>query len=120
MAEQNVDIARLSSRIGTLEKANRRWKLAGLLVLVFLVGTALLTGIKSYAQLNVKKPGGATVVAHEFVLMSSHGQVLGRMGVVHGKPVLQFYNSDGQLWWFAPPKSGVNPVQGQFHAAHPK
>lgn len=120
MADSNVEIARLSSRISALEKANRRWKLAGLLVLVFLVGTALLTGMKSYAQLNVKKPGAATIVAHEFVLMSSHGRVLGRMGVVDGKPVLQFYNSDGQLWWFAPPKSGVNPVRGQLHVAQPK
>jgi len=120
MADSNLDIARLSSRISALEKANRRWKMAGLLLLVFLVATALLTGIKSYAQLSVKKPVSGTVVAQEFVLMNSHGQVLGRMGVQNGKPVLQFYNSDGQLWWYAPPKNGWIPVEGQIHVAKPK
>lgn len=120
MVDPNLDIARLSSRISALEKANRRWKMAGLLLFVFLVATALLTGFNSYAQRSTQKPVSGAVVAHEFVLMSSHGQILGRMGVLDGKPVLQFYNSDGRLWWFAPPKSGVVPVQGEIPVAKPK
>ncbi|MEJ2006695.1 MAG: hypothetical protein P8Z30_00825 [Acidobacteriota bacterium] len=111
MADPNLDVERLSSRISALEKANRRWKIAGLLLFVFLVAAALLPGIKSYAQLSVKKPVSRVVVAHQFVLMGSHDQVLGRMGVVNGKPVLQFYDSTGRLWWFAPPKVGVSPVK---------
>lgn len=120
MEDSNLDIARLSSRISALEQANRRWRLAGLILFVFLVATALLTGINSYAQRSMQKPLAGTVVAHQFVLMSQHGRILGRMGVFKGKPVLQFYTSDGRLWWFAPPKSSVNPVQGQIQVAHPK
>ena len=120
MADLNLDMARLSSRISALEKANRRWKLAGLFLLVFLVATALLTGINSYAQRSTQKHVSATIVAHQFVLMSKHGRILGRMGVVDGKPVLQFYNSDGRLWWFAPPKFGTVPQQGQIQVAKPK
>lgn len=120
MTDPNVEIIRLSSRISALEKANRRWKVGGLLLLVFLVGTALLTGFRAYAQHSTQRPFSGTVVAHEFVLMSSHGRVLGRMGVVKGEPVLQFYNPDGQLWWFAPPKTGWLPVHGQTHHVSPK
>lgn len=120
MADSNLDIARLSSRISALEKENRRWKVTGLLLLVFLVATALLTGINTYAQRSAQRSVSGTVVAHEFVLMSSHGRILGRMGVVAGRPVLQFYTSNGRLWWFAPPKGGVVPVQGGVQVVKPK
>ena len=111
MTDPNLDIARLSLRISALEKANRRWKLGGLLLFVFLVGAAFLTGFKAYAQRGATRPVPNTVVAHEFVLMGPHDRAMGRIAVIHGKPALQFYNSAGQLWWYAPPKMEVLPVK---------
>lgn len=111
MTDSNLDVARLSSRISALEKANRRWKTGGMLLFVFLVAAAFLTGYKAYAQRSVPGHVPNTVVAREFILMGPHGHARGRMTVVNGKPALQFYDSDGRLWWFAPPKFGVSSVK---------
>jgi hypothetical protein len=111
LTDPNHEIARLSSRISALEKANRRWKTGGLFLFIFLVGAAFLTGFKAYAQRGTASDVAKTVVAQEFVLMGPHGHARGRMTVVHGKPALQFYNSAGELWWYAPPKMGVVPVK---------
>jgi hypothetical protein len=111
MDDPNLDIVRLSSRISALEKANRRWKLGGLLLFVFLAAAAFLTGFKAYAQRATPSQVPSTVVAHEFVLIGPHGRALGRMTVIHGKQALQFYNSHGELWWYAPPKMEVLPIK---------
>lgn len=111
MTDPNLDIARLSSRISALEKANRRWKMGGLLLFVFLMAAALLTGFKVYAQRSTPRHIANAVAAHEFVLMGPHGELRGRIAVVKGKPALQFYDKAGQLWWYAPPKMGVVPVK---------
>jgi hypothetical protein len=114
MTDPNLDIARLSSRINALEKANRRWRMGGLFLFVFLVAATSLTGYRAYAQLRVPPMPKAVpdaIAAHEFVLMGPHGELRGRMKVIDGKPALQFYDSSGQLWWYAPPKMGVVPVK---------
>ena len=111
MIDPNLDIVRLSSRISALEQTNRRWKLVGLLLLVFLTGTAFLTRFKAYAQRSTTPHVLPAVAAHEFVLMGPSGHARGRMIVIHGKPALQFYDSAGRLWWFAPPKIGVTPTK---------
>jgi hypothetical protein len=53
MTDPNLDIARLSSRISALEKANRRWKMGGLILFVVFVAAASLTGYRAYAQMSV-------------------------------------------------------------------
>lgn len=111
MSDSKLEIASLSSRISALEKANRRWKAGGLFLFVLLMATALLTGFKVYAQRRAPRHIAKAVAAHEFVLMGQHGQLRGRLCVVDGKPALQFYDEDGQLWWYAPPKMGVVPVK---------
>ena len=111
MSDSNHDIASLSSRISALEKANRRWKSGGLFLFVILMATALLTGFNVYAQHSTPRHIAKAVAAHEFVLMGQHGELRGRLCVVNGKPALQFYDEDGQLWWYAPPKMGVVPVK---------
>ena len=45
--------------------------------------------------------------------MGQHDRMMGRIAVIDGKPALQFYNSAGQLWWYAPPKMGVVPVKNK-------
>jgi hypothetical protein len=111
MSDPNLDIASLSSRISALEKANRRWKTGGLFLFIILMAAALLTGFKVYAQRSTPRQIANAVAAHEFVLMGPHGEPRGRIGVIDGKPELQFYNEAGKLWWYAPPKMGVVPVK---------
>ena len=113
MTDPNLDVARLSHRISALEKANRRWKMGGLILFIFLVGAAFLTGYKAYAQRSMQRSVANAVAAKEFVLMGPHDRVMGRIAVIHGKPALQFYDKDGQLWWYAPPKMGVEPVKAK-------
>jgi hypothetical protein len=110
MIDPNFDIAHLSSRISALEKANRRWRMGGLFLFAFLVAAALLAGFKSYAQHTTTEAVPKAVAAHEFVLIGPHGRVMGRMTTIAGKPALEFYDSTGRLWWFAPPKMGPVPV----------
>jgi hypothetical protein len=111
MTDPNLDIARLSQRVSALEKANRRWKMGGLFLFIILVAAASLTGYRGYAQRSMPGPVSNTVAAREFVLMGPQGELRGRMSVVDGKPALQFYDSTGRLWWYAPPKMGVVPVK---------
>jgi len=111
MTDPSLDIARLSSRITALEKANRRWKTGGLFLFVFLVATALLTGFNVYAQRKMPRHIPQAVAAKEFVLMGPQGRMMGRIAVVKGKPSLQFFDKAGQLWWYAPPKMGLVPVK---------
>jgi hypothetical protein len=111
MTDPNLDIARLSSRISALEKANRHWKMGGLILFVVLVVAASLTGYKAYAQHSMARPVANEVAAREFILMGPNGHARGRIAVIKGKPALQFYDSAGQLWWYAPPKMGVVPVK---------
>jgi hypothetical protein len=111
MSDPSLDIARLSTRISALEKANRRWRLGGMALFILLVAAALLTGYRAYAQRSAPHPVPKAVAAREFVLMGPQGRVMGRIAVINGKPALQFYDSAGQLWWYAPPKMGVVPVK---------
>lgn len=111
MSDPNLDLASLSSRIQALEKANRRWRMGGLILFVFLVAAASLTGYKAYAQRSMAQTVANAVAAREFVLMGANGQIMGRIAVIDGKPALQFYDSTGRLWWYAPPKMGVVPVK---------
>ena len=113
MSDPIPEIAHLSSRISALERANRRWKLGGLILFVFLVAAASLTGYRAYAQHSMVRPVAKAVAAKEFVLIGPNGGVMGRIAVIKGKPALQFYDSAGRLWWFAPPKMGVEPVKAK-------
>ncbi len=111
MSDPNLEIASLSSRISALEKANRRWKTGGLFLFIFLMVSAILTGYNAYAQRSTPQHIAKAVAAHEFLLMGPNGEPRGRIGVIDGKPELQFYNEAGKLWWYAPPKMGVVPVK---------
>jgi hypothetical protein len=110
MTDSHNEIARLSSRVSALEKSNRRWQLGALLLFVLMVAAVFLTGPKSIAWPGTKGPISKAVVAQEFLLTDSHGNVRGRMTMDHGQPILQFFNKAGQVWWFAPPKTGFLPV----------
>ena len=116
MSDPNFEIASLSSRISKLEKANHRWKMGGLVLFVILMAAASLTGYRAYAQMRAPAtPKGVpnAVAAREFVLMGPHDRIMGRIAVIAGKPALQFYDDTGRLWWYAPPKMGVEPVKAK-------
>jgi len=110
MNDSHHDIARLSSRISALEKSTRRWQAGAFFLFVLMVAVVLLAGPQSFAWPGTKKPVHKAVVAQEFLLTDSHGNVRGRMTMNHGQPILQFFNKAGQVWWFAPPKRGFLPV----------
>ena len=104
------DFARLAARLSALEKANRRWRMGSLLLFVILVAAVLLAGPLSFAGRSVKKSAPKTVTADQFVLTDLQGRVRGRMTVIKGNPVLDFYDEAGQLWWSAPVKVHTLPV----------
>lgn len=111
MTDSHLDISQLAARLSALEKTNRRWKMGSLLLFLALVATAFLTGPLSFAGRSSEKAAPKAVTAQEFILKDSQGHVRGRMmTTVKGNPSLQFYDSAGRLWWFAPPKVGAMPL----------
>ncbi len=109
MTDTQSEFASLSSRVTALEKSNRRWRLVGL-ALVLVLFAAVLSGPKSYAVISAALNHPTAVTANEFILKDSGGHVRGRMTIVDGVPMIEFYNAAGQLWWFAPPKFGLQNV----------
>lgn len=109
MTDTQSEFAKLSSRLTALEKSNRRWRLVGL-ALVLVLFAVVLSGPKSYAVISAAFNHPTAVTAKEFILKDSGGNVRGRIAVVHGVPMIEFYNAAGQLWWFAPPKFGPENV----------
>lgn len=104
---KDSDFAGLAERLSSLERANRRWRLGSLLLFVLLAATVFLSGPLSFARHSATKASSKAVVAREFILQDAAGNVRGRMAIMDGQPVLQFYDATGRLAWSAPPKGGV-------------
>ena len=87
------DLPDLAQRVEKLEKANRRLKLAGVLVLT-LVGCWLLLGVASPKR---------TVQAEEFILRDANGKVQVMLGAGAEGPTLVLFDANGKLVFIAPP-----------------
>jgi len=97
----------LARRIERLEQANRRWRLAALILLLgWLV--LLLAGF-DFAQPNLVK--ARSVEAQNFVLRDADGQVRARMAIGHDGPSLSFYDEQGKVVSSVPLKPEMRPAR---------
>lgn len=89
--------ARLLVRITKLERQNRFWKIAGLLM--FLAAIFSLTANVTAQDTGVFAPK-TTVEARIFILRDSAGIMRGKMTVDSDRhPLLEFYDLDGNVTW---------------------
>lgn len=97
----------LARRVERLEQANRRWRLAALILLLgWLV--LLLPGF-DFAQPNLVK--ARSVEAQNFVLRDADGQVGARMAIGDDGPSLSFYDEHGTVTSSLPPKAEMRPAR---------
>ena len=97
----------LTRRIERLEQANRRWRLAALILLLgWLV--LLLAGF-DFAQPNLVK--ARSVEAQNFVLRDADGQIRARMAISEDGPRLSFFDEQGKVVSSVPLKPEMRPAR---------
>jgi hypothetical protein len=99
MQMRDDDYKGLLGRVTKLERQNRLWKTAGLLIL--LATFLSLTTTKVTAQLEPgAKATKTTVEAQAFILKDSAGAMRGKMTVDGDRhPLLELYDLDGNVIW---------------------
>jgi len=133
-----VDVQTLASRVEKLEAANRRWKSASAIALLFVISLLLLSTrhadrVAAAARADRIEPDvlrARTVEAQDFVLKDDDGHVYARLslspqarvkknggsyllqdGTLPGQPSLQFYNDKGDVVWTAPSAAQLLPAR---------
>jgi len=97
----------LIQRMERLERGNRRWKLAALVLLLGCL--VLLLGGFDYPQPNLVK--ARSVEAQSFVLRDADGQVRARMAISEDGPRLSFFDEHGNLMSSLPLKPEMRPAR---------
>lgn len=98
MQMTDLDYNGLLVYVTKLERQNRFWKVAGLLMLLTAV-FSLAANVKAQVDHGVKAPT-TTVEAQTFLLKDSAGKMRGKMTVDSDRhPVLEFYDLDGNIAW---------------------
>jgi len=98
MQENNVN-----ERIERLERSNRSWRIAALLLALGCL-VLILTGF-DFAQPYVMK--ARTVEAQSFVLRDADGQIRARMAIADDGPRLDFFDEQGKVVSSVPLKAEV-------------
>jgi len=139
MEFSQVDVQNLAARIGKLESANRRWKSASAIALLFVLSLLLLSTRHAERVAAAARPDRVerdvlrvrTVEAQDFVLKDDEGHVLARLslspqadvkkrggayllpkdGALPGQAALQFYNDKGEVLWTAPSAAELLPAR---------
>ena len=133
MNSSPVDVQVLAVRIEKLESANRRWKSASAIALLFVLSLLLLSTRHAERVAAAARPDRverdvlqvSTVEAQNFVLKDADGHVYARfsitpslagmdlngrplrldeMPVIPGQASIQFYDETGKVLWSAPTK----------------
>jgi hypothetical protein len=107
LLEANMPENDLIQRIERLEKGNRRWKLAALVLLLAAL-VLLLAGFDSPQPYLVK---ALAVEAQSFVLKDGAGQVRARMALSADGPRLTFFDEHGNVISSLPLKPEIRPAQ---------
>jgi hypothetical protein len=97
----------LIQRMERLERGNRRWKLAALVL--FLSCLVLLLAGFDYPQPNLVK--ARSVEARNFVLRDADGQVRARMAISEDGPRLTFFDEQGNVVSSLPLKPEIRPAR---------
>jgi len=139
MNSSQVDVQTLAARVEKLESANRRWKSASAIALLFVISLLLLSTRHAERVAAAAKPDRVdpdvlhvrSVEAQEFVLKDADGHVYARLslsprvvvkgnshlflipgdGALPGQAALQFYDDKGGVLWTAPSAAQLLPVR---------
>jgi len=138
MNSSTVDVQTLVTRIEKLESANRRWKSASAIALLFIIAMLLLSTRHAERVAAAARPDRIeqdvlrvrTVEAQDFVLKDADGHVYARLSLspqarvkknggsyllrddtLPGQPSLQFYNDKGDAVWTAPSAAQFLPTR---------
>ena len=139
MNSSEVDVQTLAVRIEKLEAANRRWKSASAIALLFVLSMLLASTRHAERVAAAARPDRIeqdvlhvrTVEAQDFVLKDADGHVYARLslsprvdvkrrsgmflmpsdGALPGQPSLQFYNDKGDVVWTAPSAAQLIPAR---------
>jgi hypothetical protein len=139
MNSSEVDVQTLAARIEKLETANRHWKSASAIALLFVLSLLLLSTKHAERVAAAARPDRVerdvlqvrTVEAQDFVLKDADGHVFARLslsprvdvkrkggtylmpsdGALPGQPSLQFYNDKGDVVWTAPSAAQFIPAR---------
>ena len=139
MEFSQVDVQSLAARIEKLESANRRWKSASAIALLFVLSLLLLSTRHAERVAAAARPDRVerdvlrvrTVEAQDFVLKDDEGHVLARLslsprvdvkkkggayllpgdGAMPGQAALQFYDDKGGVLWTAPSAAQLLPAR---------
>ena len=129
MSSSEVDVQALAIRIERLEAANRRWKSASAIALLFLFSMLSLSTRHAERVAAAASPDrieqdvlhARTVEAQDFVLKDADGRVYARFSITPslsemdkngrsprlyemGQASIQFYDEKGKVLWSAPAK----------------
>ena len=115
MNSSQIDVQTLAVRIERLEAANRRWKSASAIALLFLVSTLLLSTRHAERVAAAARPDRIeqevlhvrTVEAQDFILKDADGHVHARFGLAPSIDEKLLNGPNGQLR--VVPKDGVLP-----------
>jgi len=115
MNSSQIDVQTLAVRIEKLEAANRRWKSASAIALLFLVSTLLLSTRHAERVAAAARPDRIeqevlhvrTVEAQDFILKDGDGHVHARFGLAPSIDEKLLNGPNGQLR--VVPKDGVLP-----------
>ena len=133
MNSSQLDVRTLAVRIEKLEAANRRWKSASAIALLFVLSLLLLSTRHAERVAAAARPDriepnilhARTVEAQDFVLKDADGHVYARFSIspslealdkngrpprleelplIPGQASIQFYDEKGKVVWSAPAK----------------
>lgn len=129
MNSSEVEVQTLAKRIEKLEAANRRWRSASAIALLFILSLLLLSTKHAERVAAAARPDrleqdvlhARTVEAQDFILKDAEGQVYARFsitpslagadpnsrsrrldGLIPGQASIQFYDEKGKVVWSAP------------------
>ena len=97
----------LIQRVERLERGDRRWRLAA--VILLLVCLVLLLAAFDYPQPNLVK--ARSVEAQNFVLRDADGQIRARMALSEDEPRLTFFDERGNVISSLPLKPEIRPAR---------
>jgi hypothetical protein len=128
MNSSPIDVVTLTARVKKLESANRCWKLANAVLLLFGVSLVLM-GAKPADRIEPDVLHVRSVDAQEFVLKGEDGHVYARLSLnlgakqasgrsylmpsqpISGQASLQFYDDKGDVLWIAPSRAQFIPAR---------
>jgi hypothetical protein len=132
MNTEQINLQTLAARVAKLETANRRWKSANAIALLFVISLLFLSTRHAERVAAAAKPDRVesdvlhvrSVEAQDFVLRDESGHVYARLtlspdqkklsGHTFGKisqAMLQFYDDKGDVVWTDPAQGGFIPVK---------